>query len=489
MTSRKVGRQVDLKLFGEETKIDSRIIEEMRDPLIHLLQNAIRHGIEAPENRKSLGKDPTGTVTISARQEGNRIVIRVSDDGRGIHVEQIKDHALHHGFISSRDVNTITGQALFELLFQPGFSTTETIDDIAGRGFGLNVVRSHVDRVQGEIEVHSQPGKGTKFVIKLPLTLTITNALLVQVEDQVFAIPAIAIEKSFDLSPRDVEYLGKIPVTVLDGQFLPLVALRQILKVPRSSSSSPTSTALPSEEDSENSSRTGEKSHIPLFFGDSEHKTVIVIQAEERRIGFLVDDLVEERKIVIKHLGPCLKRVKNVAGATTVRGEALIILYVRDLVRSADTFLESSSIHPHNISKSPPHEGQAQAYRSIVPRILLVDDSLNTREVERTILEEAGYEVDTAKDGVEAFKRLQRETYHLVVTDLEMPEMNGIQLITRIREEERFDTIPILVVSTKKTDDDKTEAYKAGAQAYLSKNDFHEDLFVKTVDTYLRKTV
>jgi two-component system chemotaxis sensor kinase CheA len=466
MTARRLGKMVELDLSGEKTRIDSRIIEEIRDPLIHLVQNAIHHGIESPEERQSYGKNPTGTITISAHQEGNRIVIKVQDDGQGIHIEQIKNLALKEGLLSHRDMRTVSDQDVLESLFQPGFSTADTVDDIAGRGFGLNIVRAHVDRVQGEIEVRSQANEGTEFVIKLPLTLTIMNALLVRVIDEIFAIPTVAVETTFDISPDDIEHLGKMPVVVFDSALLPVVELQRILQI------------------QPYNGNNGFRSQN--FSKDGSRQTVIVIQAEDRRIGFLVDDLIEERKIVIKPLGPCLKRIKNVAGATTVRGDVVIILFVRDLVRSADTILEGSPVRAHFFQKDQALQSDTKSSGSIVPRILLVDDSLNTREVERIILEDAGYEVVTAENGVQAFEMLKKASCDLVVTDIEMPEMDGLQLTKTIKQDELLHDIPVIIVSTKGTREDKKKGLEVGAQAYIVKGEFDEQTLLQTVDSCLK---
>lgn len=454
MTARKLGKKIDLRILGEETRIDSRIIEEMRDPLIHLVQNAIHHGIEPPEKRKNLGKNPTGTLTIAAAQEGNRILITVRDDGQGIQSERIRDRALKDGLLSHRDIKAVSEQELFELLFHPGFSTSETVDDIAGRGFGLDIVRQHVDRVQGEIDVRSHTGQGAEFVLKLPLTLTIMDALLVKVADEVFAIPTIAVEKTFDITAENIDHLGKTPVIIHDNALLPVVELRRLL-----SSSAP------------------ETPVAPLQSPDSRH-TVIVLQAEERRLGFLVDDLVEEREIVIKHLGPCLRRVRNVAGATTVRGDVVIILFVRDLIRSADSLLEGVTLSTP-AARREPRSGR------LVPRVLLVEDSPNTREVQRMMLEEAGYDVLTAEHGAIALSMLRNAPFDLVITDIEMPEMDGLTLTKTIKRDDALRQIPVIIVSTKSSAADRQNGLNAGAQAYITKGAFDDEAFLKAVDECL----
>jgi two-component system, chemotaxis family, sensor kinase CheA len=464
-TASRLGKQVELVLVGEETQIDSRIMEEMRDPLVHLIQNAIRHGIEPPEERQEVGKPPTGTITVSAHQEGNRIVIRVHDDGQGIDVERIREMALKHGAIlRPEESTTISEQELYELLFQTGFSTAETVDDIAGRGFGLDIVRDHVDRVQGEIEVRSDPGQGTEFALKLPLTLTILNALLVRVAEEIFALPTASVVKTRDIYPDQIEQLGNMPVLVNDGALLPVVQLSNLLNVAEKH---------PVYQHDE-TPRSAE-------FDDPARQTLIVVQSEDRHLGLLVDDLVEEREIVIKHLGPCLKRVKNVAGATTLRDDIVIILFVRDLIRSADALLERTSIRPAAL----PHRQAVTDQARNVARILVVDDSLNTREVERAILQEAGYEVETAANGVEGLAALRSMAFDLVITDIEMPEMDGLDLTRQIKRDEILHSIPVIIVSTRTSDADQQQGLAAGASAYIMKGEFDESILLQTVGACL----
>jgi two-component system chemotaxis sensor kinase CheA len=468
VTARRLGKVAELVLLGEETKVDSRIIEDMRDPLIHLIQNAIRHGIETPEERQRKGKKPTGTITVSAYQEGNRIVIRVQDDGKGIDVERIRTVAVERGIFSQKDMRAVSDQDLYELLFKPGFSTSETVDDIAGRGFGLDIVRARVDGVQGEIEVRSRPGQGAEFVIKLPLTLTIINALLVRVADEIFALPTTAIEKTLDIQADELEHLGAMSVIALDGTLLPVVALRKILDFP---------TQHPADS---------QDSMYPVATGpDASRQTVIVIQSEDRRIGFLVDDLVEEREIVVKPLGSCLKRVKNIAGATTVREDVIMILFVRDLVHAADLFLAGAA--PPTFGSQV--EGGKRNLRSAVrpggAKILILDDSLNTREVERTILEEAGYDVATAGNGLEGLEHVRRTPVDLVIADVEMPAMDGFEFISRLKQDERLQQIPVIIVSTRGSEADRQQGLNLGAQAYIVKGEFDEQILLHTIDACL----
>ncbi|PID57561.1 hypothetical protein CSB45_06955 [candidate division KSB3 bacterium] len=468
MTTRKLEKTVQVSLEGEHTRIDSRIIEEMRDPLIHLVQNAVHHGIESPEERRHLGKDPCGHVAISAQQEGNRILIKIKDDGQGIQTQHIRKLLLKERKMSRQKVNAFNEQELFEILFQPGFSTSETIDDISGRGFGLDIVRAHVDRIQGEIEVKSEAGEGCEFILKLPLTLTIMDALLVRVADQYFAVPTMAVETSFDLTDKKIEVFDNNPFVSVDASRIPLVELRCILE------------AFPNPE-------SGKENRSFHFSHGQSPETVIVLRAEDRRIGFVVDDLEEEREIVIKNLGPCLKRVRNVAGATTVRGEVVIILFVRDLVRSADALLEGRDFYTPAFQSASISAAQRDLPDSenTVPRILLIDDSPNTREVERVMLENAGYEVLSAENGQQGWDLLGTQPVDLVVSDIEMPEMDGLELTRRIKEDESLRALPIVIVSTKGEAEDRQQGLEAGASAYIIKGEFDEKSLLNIVDSCL----
>ena len=468
MTARRLSKKVQLELFGEDTRIDSRIIEELRDPLIHLVQNAIHHGIESPEKRRQAGKEPNGILQLSAQQEGNQIFITVKDDGQGIQTQQIRELLVEERLLTRKKVETFNEQELFEQLFHPGFSTSDTVDDIAGRGFGLNIVRAHVDRVQGEINVHSKLGEGSEFILKLPLTLTIMNALLVRVVDQTFAIPTMAIETTFDLTAEKIEHLGKSPFVSVDDSLLPLVELQQILE------------AFP---------YTAPEDGQPFkLLKEQSPKTVIVLRAEDRRIGFVVDDLVEEREIVIKNLGPCLKRIRNVAGATTVRGEVVIILFVRDMIRSADAIFEGKDFpQPSRSEQVPTPSAVRLRSGNVVPRILLIDDSPNTREVERIMLEHAGYEVLSAEHGQQGLEFLASSPVDLVITDVEMPEMDGLSLTRHLKAQDAFRDIPVIIVSTKSEAEYQQQGLDAGAYAYIVKGTFDEKSLLEVVDSCIKQ--
>ena len=471
MTARSLGKQVDLHMLGEDTRIDTRLIEELRDPLMHLIQNAIRHGIESPHMRERHGKSPRGTITVSASQEGNRIVLRVKDDGNGISLNRIKDVAVRKGIVSPNDARSISEPDLYGFLFQSGFSTADNLDDIAGRGFGLDIVRDHVDRVQGEIEVQSQVGVGTEFSLKLPLTLTIMNTLMIRVADQIFAIPTLAVERTFDYHPEHIKILDHIPTVAVDDARLPIIDLQRIL---RFSDRHPIHCSPPASAESP---------------PDQPQQTVIVVCSEEHRIAFIVDDLVEEREIVIKHLGPCLKRVRHIAGVTALREAIIIILFVRDLIHSADAILGET--HAHSILL------EAHAQADTVPvtdddahygRVLVIDDSLNTREVERAMLERAGYRVETSTNGIEGLHKLRTMRFDAVVTDIEMPYMSGLQVTRTIRQDHDLCHIPVVVVSARHSEESRRESLDAGAAAHIVKGEFDESTLIRTIRACIEKS-
>ncbi|MBD3309238.1 response regulator [candidate division KSB3 bacterium] len=467
VTARKLGKMVELHLLGEDVTLDSRILEEMRDPLIHLVQNAIKHGIEIPEKRRRYGKSLTGHLTLSAVHADGHIVIRIQDDGRGIHPEQIKAMALKQGLRSRSELATLQDQSLFDLLFLPGFSTSDAVDDIAGRGFGLDIVKTHVNRVHGTIAVHSQPGEGTEFVITLPCSLTTLNALLVRTGEQSWAIPTTAVVKTAKISPTMVEYRGNTPGIAYENSWLPLAVFEQLV-------------------DASPAQNSDQKLRLPPQFHETPEHPVVVIQAEDCRIACIIDDLLEEREIVITQADSAPHGKKNRPRTTTVHGQNVNIVNVTDLAQTFSASLETDSSAEDRIRPTHPTPKPRLPLRNLVPKILLIDDSLNIREVERNILEKAGYDVEIAENGQEGLDKLKATGFDLVVTDIEMPHMDGWKLIEMIRDDATLHELPVVVVSTDTTDAARKKGLAVGVKAYLTKEEFDERLLLRTVDDCLK---
>ena len=432
---RQQGKEAQLVLVGEGTELDKRVMEQLADPLLHLVRNAVDHGIEAPSERRSCGKPSVGTVSISTYQQGNQIVIEVKDDGKGIDPQTVKEVAVRRGLIDDPD-NFPDDQAIY-LLFRSGFSTSRLITDVSGRGVGLDVVKTNVEKLQGHLQIESEPGEWTRFVVTLPVTLAIFPALLVRAGEQKFAIPLAAVEEAVVVAPEDISTVeGKEAITVR-GSTLPLARLSEILDI-------------------------ADDDHM-------ERRPVVITSTVSRRMGFVVSELIGQQEVVIKTLGDFVSRVRKVAGATILgSGDVVLVLDVGDLVQAAR-------------ERHRPSAGQAAPRRRDQASILVAEDSLTIRELERTILQTAGYDVEVAPDGLEAAGKIGSKDFDLVVTDVEMPGMDGFSLCRHIRENERSKDIPVIILTSRASDDDKRRGIEVGADAYLVKSAFDQGNLLDTI--------
>ncbi|HET89198.1 MAG TPA: hybrid sensor histidine kinase/response regulator [Chloroflexi bacterium] len=437
-------KEAVLQIVGGETELDKRVLEQIKDPLIHLLRNAVDHGIETPQRRLASGKSRAGTITLMAEQLGKDVVISVSDDGAGLDLEAIRETIQRRG---RADVQGWSEEDLKEVIFNAGISTSPIITDISGRGVGLDVVRRNVEALHGRIDLDSTPGVGTSFTLTLPLTLTSSRGLLVRVSDQIFTIPHNAIERIMLVQPEDIASLEGHDVIVYNGRPLTVVQLSHILGLPAVNGT--------------------EKSHIP----------VVILAAAERRMAFAVDALAGEQEVVIKSLGKQLSRVGGVAGATVLgSGEVVLILNVADLIKLGLRGDRRSVLSALTQAVSPEKK---RARR----RILVVDDSITTRTLEKNILEAAGYDVQLATDGQEALNAIATGgPPDLVVSDVVMPRLDGFGLTQRIREDSRLAEIPVILVTSLDSPEDKARGIEVGADAYITKSSFDQNNLLETIE-------
>ncbi|MFH1563243.1 MAG: hybrid sensor histidine kinase/response regulator [Nitrospirota bacterium] len=428
-------KEINLEIKGEKTGLDKKILEEIKDPLMHLVRNCVDHGIETPEERALLGKSRTGKICFEARQEGANILIEISDDGRGIDANKIKRVALKKKLITTEQAEKLSEENTIYLIFTPGFSTRENVTDISGRGVGLDVVKENIERLKGSIIIQTQPGKGTKFTLRMPLTLSITLALLIKSCGQIFAIPTSEIEKIVKISNPEIKLIGDKEVVKVDGKTIPFVKLNRILGLKEPSS--------PQE----------------MF--------MIIIYLAGERIGFIVDEIISEQEIVIKSLGEYVKKPQNISGATIWGdGEIVLIVDIFDLMKSA----KKSYFEPKNLNVEEKEEGEKTSFASI----LVVDDSLTTRELEKNILESVGYDVHLAIDGKHALEKLKQKRFDLVVTDITMPNMNGFELTSSIKKDAQYKDIPVIMVTSEEKEEDKKRGVEVGAEAYILKSAFDQ---------------
>jgi two-component system sensor histidine kinase and response regulator WspE len=435
--ARQLEKSVELDIEGAQTLIDRDILTRLDAPINHLLRNALDHGFESAEERKASGKAAIGQLRLSARHRSGRLLIAISDDGRGIDAEMLRRKIVQKSLVTEAMAEALSDAELFDFLFLPGLTTRDTVSEISGRGVGLDVVQSMVHASGGAIKVTSKPGLGTRFELLLPVTRSVMRTLRVTIAGQAFALPLSRIDRAERLDAQCVECLeGLYYFAAAEGN-VALVSARRLLGL--------------SEED-----REGHEGVLPL----------VLFSSEGRQYAMEVEQLVGETDLVVRPLDRRLGKVPHInAVALDAEGYPVLILDVEDLIRTADRLSGQA--------QRPKRRTSLTTQRKI-PRILVVDDSLTVREVERKLLENGGYEVAVAVDGVDGWNQLIEQAFDLVVTDVDMPRMNGIELVTRIRAEPRLEELPVIIVSYKDREEDRQRGMQAGADTYLTKSSFHD---------------
>ncbi len=443
--AREAGKEAELQIMGGETELDKRVLEQIKDPLIHMLRNAVDHGVELPEKRVALGKPRRGRITLKAEQLGKDVIICVSDDGAGLDIKAIRQAVARQGGV---DAQAMSEAELSEAIFKVGVSTSPIITDISGRGVGLDVVRRNVEALHGRIDLDWTAGAGAAFTLILPLTLTSSRGLLVRVSNELFAIPLNAIERIMYVSPEEISPLQGHDTIRYAGRPLTLVQLNDVLELPR----------------------LEVQGHEPRLL-------VVIMAAAERRMAFVVDELAGEQEVVVKGLGKQLGRVGGIAGATVMgSGEVVLILNVADLIKLAMRG-ECRSVLDALAETTPPVATRARQ------RILIVDDSITTRTLEKNILEAAGYNVQLATDGQEALKAIAAgEMPDLIVSDIMMPRLDGFGLTRRIKGDSRTAHLPVILVTSLDSPEDKARGIEVGADAYITKSSFDQDNLLETIE-------
>jgi chemosensory pili system protein ChpA (sensor histidine kinase/response regulator) len=458
--SKAAGKPVELLLEGAETELDNNIIQHISDPLIHLVRNAVAHGLESPAARREAGKSEKGRVEVRAYHRGNHIFIEVEDDGRGIDYENVRRHVMESGTLSPLAAGELSERELREFLFRPGFTTASSMTELAGRGVGLDVVRANVHLLNGEIEVRSELGRGACFTVKVPLTLIISQALFVRCGTAVFALPLAVVEEIRRLKPAEIEDVGGKLLTRVRDVITEVVRLDLQL-------------ALPPLEP------------INGYFH------MVIVKVAGKQVGVVVEEVLGKDEIVIKNLGNYLRRVKLFPGTTIAPDGSLILLIDLNRLVSNDTAerhaLPSSS--PAARVFAPGAEAVAAGNipaEAVDPvesdRVVVVaDDSISVRKFVGRMLEKAGYRVRLASDGLEASEIIAEVGCHLVITDLEMPRMNGYELLAHLRQDPMTSRIPVLVVTSRAGAKHRDRAMKEGASGFLTKP-VQEDQLISTVE-------
>ncbi|QEF98617.1 Gliding motility regulatory protein [Stieleria maiorica] len=440
-------KKIELKIVGAEVEVDRSVLEGLKDPLLHLVRNSADHGVEVPSRRKELGKPERATITVSAELRGGLVQVRVEDDGGGLDLQRICDIA------RKRDIEIPDDpREQARLIFAPGFSTAKLITDISGRGVGLDVVQSQVESLHGSVDVTFTPGRGTRFTLNVPLTLTTIRSMMVVVADQTYAIPTSAIQRLVrfgrdDLKSsagRDSLLLGEAPMVV--------ASLAQTLRLPSKG----------------------------LLSGKSAKGMAIVLNVGDQSVAVVVDEVLAEQEVLVKNLGSRVRRLRHFSGCTLLpTGKIALVINAAGVVRTA---LGLKVDNEPATRSAPKSTGRAAAGPDTAGRMLLLaEDSVTTRVLLRNILESAGYEVTTAADGQQAWELIQERSFDILVTDIDMPRMNGFDLTAALRSREASADLPVVLVTARGSDADKQRGVQVGANAYIEKGNFEQRNLLETV--------
>lgn len=441
---RSLGKQARLHIEGDKTQVDRDVLEKLDAPLTHLLRNAVDHGLELPAQRALAGKPERGTIRLRASHQAGLLVLEVSDDGAGVDLRALSRSIVQRGLSPAETVAEMSEEELLSFLFLPGFSLRDTVTEVSGRGVGLDAVQHMVRELHGSIRLTQVAGQGCRFHLEVPLTLSVVRSLVVEVSGEAYAFPLAHIERTVRVASLSVVQAEGRQHFWYEGQLVGLVAASQLLDRPRD---------------------TGQTQDMP----------VVIIREQARLYGVAVDRLLGERVLVVMPLDPRLGKVQDIsAGALLDDGRVVLIVDVEDLLRSVDKLLGTG-----RLERIEPGAGAVAGLPR--KRILVVDDSLTVRELQRKLLTHRGYDVAVAVDGMDGWNALRGEAFDLLITDIDMPRMDGIELVTLVRRDQRLQSLPVMVVSYKDREEDRRRGLDAGADYYLAKASFHDDALLDAV--------
>jgi two-component system sensor histidine kinase and response regulator WspE len=444
--ARSLGKQARLEIAGEATQVDRDILERLEAPLAHLLRNAIDHGIEAPQRRRDAGKPAEGRIVLSARQSAGRLLIDIADDGAGVDLDALRAAVVRRSLASAETAARLLPAELLEFLLLPGFSMRDAVSEVSGRGVGLDAVRDMIRQVRGKLRLSQQTGLGMQFQLELPLTLSVVRALLVEVAGEAYAFPLAYVTRAASVAPADIQQLENHQHFHFryGERHVGLVSAAQILGRPESPRDG---AALP----------------------------VVVVGDHDRTYGIAVERMLGERVLVVQPLAPALGKIKDIAAASLADdGTPVLIFDVEDMVRSVERLLSEGRVEGVRNARGTAAPGRRK-------RVLVVDDSLTVRELERKLLSHRGFDVAVAVDGMDGWNMLRAEAFDLVITDIDMPRMDGIELVSLIKQDAGLRHLPVMVVSYKDREQDRQRGLEAGADYYLAKSSFHDAALLDAV--------
>ncbi len=444
--ARDLGKQVALDSVGSAIELDKSVLDNLKDPLIHLLRNAIGHGIESPQERLNADKPATGTILLSVEQRGNEVIIRVSDDGRGIDIAKIRAKAVQLGIMTEAEANARSDDDMLTYIFHSGFSTTDNVTTLSGRGLGMDIVLDRIGSLRGQVSVNSEAGRGTVVTLRVPMSLSRLRCILLRVGSQRFALPSAMVLRMENIYADTIFTAEGREMIMLNGRALPYATLGGIL-------------------------------NIPAIDPESNKRQVMILNAADRAVAFEVDELYQETELVLKPLGREIAGAQFVSGAALLgTGDVVIVLDANDLVRHA----VGMPIARRKTSPQPTTITQEHRLR-----VLVVDDSITTRTLEKNILETIGFEVVVAIDGQEAWEMLPEYTFDVIITDVEMPKMNGLELCSRIKTTPEYQHLPVILLTSLSKPEQREAGLKAGADAYLIKSQFDQTELLQTIKDVL----
>jgi two-component system sensor histidine kinase and response regulator WspE len=440
--ARGLGKQVRLEILGQQTEVDRDVLDRLEAPLTHLLRNAVDHGIEPPAVRQAAGKPEAGVIRLEAGHRAGTLVITIGDDGGGIDVERLRAKVVERGLAAADMARSLGEAELLEFLFLPGFSTAAAVTEFSGRGVGLDVVQDTVRQVGGSVHVRTSPGRGTTFRLQLPITLSVLRAVIVDIGGEPYAFPHNRIDRLVRVPRAGLDSLESRQFVSVDGHNVGLVLAAQLLDLPA---------APPAGDD----------------------LAVLLISDASGQYGLIVESLRGEQDLVVRPLDPRLGKVPGVSAAALLDdGMPVLIADVEDLVRSMDRLIQTGTL----ARCEAPRPGAVRR-----KRVLVVDDSITVREVERQILRTRGYDVAVAVDGQEGWNAARSDAYDLIITDVDMPRMNGLELVRALRASPNLKDVPVIIVSYKDREEDRLRGLEVGANYYLTKGSFHDNTFVQAV--------
>ncbi|WP_288099873.1 hybrid sensor histidine kinase/response regulator [Pseudomonas sp.] len=441
---RSLGKQVRLEIEGEKTQVDRDVLEKLEAPLTHLLRNAVDHGIETPEQRLLAGKPAEGLIRLRASHQAGLLVLELSDDGNGVDLERVRSSIIERQLSPAQTAAQLSEEELLTFLFLPGFSLRDTVTEVSGRGVGLDAVQHMVRQLRGAVVLEQTAGEGSRFHLEVPLTLSVVRSLVVEVGGEAYAFPLAHIERMCDLEAADIVQVEGRQHFWYEGRHVGLVAASQLLQRPVN------------------------QGHQPTL-------KVVVIRERDTIYGVAVERFIGERTLVVLPLDERLGKVQDIsAGALLDDGSVVLIVDVEDMLRSVDKLLNTG-----RLERIARHGDQAVEVAR--KRILVVDDSLTVRELQRKLLLNRGYDVAVAVDGMDGWNALRSEDFDLLITDIDMPRMDGIELVTLLRRDNRLQSLPVMVVSYKDREEDRRRGLDAGADYYLAKASFHDDALLDAV--------